>query len=58
MREPADSVYLSPSIAGKGTRIDFLLIELNSNLTAKELSDKSKAEKKKKQTLTLKGLFH
>lgn len=49
MREPTDIVNLRPGIAGGATHIAFLLTKVNSNLTAKELSDKSNPEGEKKK---------
>lgn len=61
MREPIDIVNLRPDIAGGATHIAFLLTKVNSNLTAKELSDQSNPEggkkKKKKQALAFKKLL-
>lgn len=57
MREPTDIVYLRPGIAGGATHIAFLLTKVNSNLTAKELSDKSNPEGEKKQALAFKKLL-
>lgn len=55
MREPIDIVNLRPGIAGEATHIAFLLTKVNSNLTAKELSDKSNPEGEKKRHWPLKS---